>query len=92
MRYTVKAYLEKSMRGCMETLETDDFKEVEEFIWTNCQQGLNCQFIDTEDINNCGVAYADLFTEDIVEVEELIVYEHGTVFYADLRMEQQEQM
>lgn len=91
-RYVVKAYLCTNFAGLMDNLETDDFNEVEEFIWANCQKGYNCEFVDNEDVNNCGIAYADLFTEDTVEAEELIVHEHGTAFYNDLLMEQQEQM
>ena len=73
-RYVVKAYLEKSMRGLMESLETNDWSEVENFIWKYCQEGLNCQFTDTMNPTyNCGEAYADLFDEYTVEVEELIV-------------------
>ncbi len=73
-RYVVKAYLEKSMRGLMECLETDDWSEVEDFIWKHCQEGLNCQFIDHMNyMSNCGEAYVDLFDENTVEVEELIV-------------------
>jgi hypothetical protein len=74
MKYTVKAYLEKSMKGLMADLETDDWNEVEAFIWQYCQQGLNCKFVDnTSPTYNGGEAYADLFNESTVEVEELIV-------------------
>jgi hypothetical protein len=77
----------------MDSLETDNFYEVQDFIWENCQKGYNCEFIDNEDVNNCGIAYADLFTDTTEDVEELIVHEHGASnFYADLLMEQQEQM
>lgn len=93
MRYYVRAYIEKSMRGLIDSLETNDWSEVEEFIWENCQHGLNCEFVDLEYDNNCGVAYADLFTPYTVEVEELIIRKGvSDVFYADLLMEQQEQM
>lgn len=74
MKYIVKAYLEKSMRGLMADLETDDWSEVENFIWKHCHEGLNCKFIDTTSpIYEGGEAYADLINEDTVEVEELIV-------------------
>ena len=94
MRYTVKAYLCTNFTGLMAYLTTDDWSEVENFIWENCQKGYNCQFVDHTTANNCGVAYANLFTEDTTDVEELIVHEHGapTDFYNDLRLEQMEQM
>lgn len=82
MRYQVNAYLCTNFAGLMESLETDDFYEVQDFIWKNCQNGLNCELIDTE-TGNRNWAYADDFTEETEEVDELI---------RDLRMEQCEQM
>lgn len=82
MRYRVCAYLCTNFAGLMESLETDDFYEVQDFIWANCQNGLNCELYDTE-TGNRNWAYAEDFTEDTEEVDELI---------RDLRMEQCEQM
>ena len=82
MRYRVYAYLCTNFVGLMESLETDDFYEVQDFIWANCQKGFNCELWDTE-TGDRNWAYADDFTEDTEEVDELI---------RDLRMEQCEQM
>lgn len=82
MRYKVNAYLCTNFAGLMESLETDDFYEVQDFVWIHCQNGLNCELIDTE-TGTRGLAYAEDFTEDTEDVDELLV---------DLRMEQCEQM
>jgi hypothetical protein len=82
MRYKVNAYLCTNFAGLMDSLETDNFYEVQDFIWKNCQEGLNCELIDTE-TGNRKWACADAFTEETEEVDELI---------HDLRMEQCEQM
>ena len=77
-KYTVKAYLCTNFAGLMDSLETDYFSEVEDFIWTNCQKGYNCELTDNE-MGTTSYAYAESFTEE-------------TVDYNDLLMEQQEQM
>ena len=82
MRYQVNAYLCTNFAGLMDSLETDDFYEVQDFVWENCQEGLNCELIDTE-TGDRNLAYADSFTEYTEEVDEL---------FQDLRMEQCEQM
>ena len=82
MRYQVKAYLCTNFSYLMDSLETDDFYEVQDFIWENCQKGFNCELWDTE-TGERGWAYADDFTEDTEEVDELL---------EDLHMEQCEQM
>ena len=71
MRYTVKAYLCTNFAGLMESLETDDFYEVQDFIWENCQKGFNCELFDTE-TGTRNIAYAEDFTEDTTEANELI--------------------
>lgn len=82
MRYQVKAYLCTNFSYLMESLETDDFYEVQDFIWENCQKGLNCELWDTE-TGDKNWAYADDFTEDTEDVDELL---------RDLHMEQIAQM
>ena len=82
MRYQVNAYLCTNFAGLMDSLETDDFYEVQDFVWKNCQEGLNCELIDTE-TGDRNLAYAESFTECTEEVDEL---------FQDLRMEQCEQM
>ena len=82
MRYKVNAYLCTNFAGLMESLETDDFYEVQDFVWKHCQEGLNCELWDTE-TGDRNWAYADDFTEDTEDVDELL---------RDLRMEQCEQM
>lgn len=88
MRYTVKAYLCTNFSGLMDIIETDDFNEVQDFIWENTQDGYNCELTDNE-TGEVNVAYADDFNEDAVDVEMKI---RNTRFYADLLMEQCEQM
>ena len=78
MKYTVKAYLCTNFSGLMDSLETDNFYEVQDFIWENCQKGYNCILTDNER-GETNIAYAASFTEEAVD-------------YADLLMEQQEQM
>ena len=82
MRYKVNAYLCTNFAGLMDSLETDDFYEVQDFVWENCQEGLNCELVDTE-TGERNFAYAESFTECTEEVDEL---------FQDLRMEQCEQM
>ena len=82
MRYQVNAYLCTNFAGLMDSLETDDFYEVQDFIWANCQKGFNCELWDTE-TGDRKLAYAEMFTETTEEPDELI---------RDLRMEQCEQM
>lgn len=88
MRYSVNAYLCTNFAGLMESLETDDFNEVQDFIWENCQKGYNCEFTDHE-TGEVNVAYAEDFNEDVTDVEMKI---RNNTLYADLLMEQQEQM
>lgn len=78
MKYTVKAYLCTNFAGIMDSLETDNFYEVQDFIFENCQKGYNCELTDNE-TGETNLAYAESFTEN-------------TIDYADLLMEQQEQM
>lgn len=82
MRYRVHAYLCTNFAGLMDMIETDDFYEVQDFIWANCQRGYNCELYDTK-TGERNWAYANDFTEDTEEPDELI---------RDLRMEQCEQM
>lgn len=82
MRYRVCAYLCTNFAGLMDILETDIFDEVQDFVWEHCQKGHDCEVYDTE-TGDRGWAYAANFTETTEEPNEL---------YADLRMEQCEQM
>ncbi len=93
MRYTVKAYLCTNFSELMNDLETDSWNEVEDFIWENCQRGYNCELADN-DTGNKNYAYAEDFDEEALNPEDLLrVYKKPrNQLYADLRMEQQEQM
>ena len=82
MRYVVKAYLCTNFAGLMESLETDDFYEVQDFIWENCQKGFNCELFDTE-TGSRNYVYAESFTEATENVDELL---------EDLKLEMKEQM
>ena len=71
MKYTINAYLCTNFAGLMDSLETDFWFEVEEFIWDNCQMSLNCELIDNE-TGDSDWAYADDFNKAVAEVNELI--------------------
>lgn len=82
MRYKVKAYLCTNFSYLMDSLETDDFYEAQDFVWENCQKGFNCELVDNE-LGTEGWFHADDFTEDTEDVDELL---------RDLHMEQIAQM
>ena len=93
-KYTVKAYFCSTHSGLIDTLETNSWTKVEEFIWENCQGGLNCIVVNNE-TGEQKWAYAEDFNEETVEPKELIREIKKTcksTFYEDLLMEQQEQM
>lgn len=70
-RYTVNAYLCTNFAGLMDSLETDFWNEIEDFIWENVQKGYNCELTDNEtDTKNW--AYADDFDEEALNPEDLI--------------------
>jgi hypothetical protein len=71
MRYIVRAYLCTNFSGLVDDLETDDFYEVQEFIWDNCQKGYNCELTDTE-TGDRSAAYVESFTEATEDVDELV--------------------
>lgn len=94
MHYTVKAYLHTNFLGLMNSLETDSYDEVEDFIWENVQRGYNCELTDNA-TGSKNYAYADDFDEEALNPEDLIrdhKKSYNNTFYADLRMEQREQM
>ena len=71
MKYTVNAYLCTNFAGLMDSLKTDFWFEVEDFIWDNIERGFNCMLIDNEtgDIN---WAYSENFNGDVDELVEII--------------------
>lgn len=75
--YYVAAYLDEKCTMPMDSLNTKDFEKVKDFIWKHCQQGYNCKFYDYESEVTAfggGIAYAKLFNESTVDVDELIEY------------------
>ena len=84
-RYKVCAYLCTNFSGLMDSLETDNFYEVQDFIFENCQKGYNCMLTNNE-TGEMNWAYAEDFNEETTDVEM------NNTFYNDLLMEQQEQM
>lgn len=82
MKYTVKAYLCTNFVGLMDDLTTDNFYEVQDFVWANCQKGFDCELVDNETGDKCFYS-AEAFTDYTDEVDELL---------QDLHMEQLEQM
>jgi hypothetical protein len=55
----------------MNSLETDSWDEVEDFIWENVQRGYNCQLTDN-DTGNKNYAYADDFDEEALNPVDLL--------------------
>ena len=90
MKYSVSAYLCTNFSGLLDSLETDNYTEVEDFIWENVQRGYNCELVDN-DTGDRNWAYAEDFDEEALNPEDLI-RETQKSFYTDLLMEQQEQM
>jgi hypothetical protein len=73
--YYVAAYLDERCTAPMYGMNTKDFEKVKDFIWRYCQQGYNCKFYDYEsETYGGGIAYAKLFNESTVDVDELIEY------------------
>ena len=70
-QYTVCAYLCTNFAGLMDSLETDLWFEVEDFIWENIQRGFNCEIIDNE-TGSRNWAYADDFDEEALNPDDLI--------------------
>ena len=71
MKYTVNAYLCTNFTGLMDSLETDFWFEVDNFIWDNVQKGFNCKLIDNE-TGSMNWAYADDFDEESLNPEDLL--------------------
>jgi formylmethanofuran dehydrogenase subunit A len=70
MKYTVNAYLFTNFAGLMDSLETDNFYEVQDFVEENRQKGFNCKLVDNERgtegwayAENDNDFYEDLFLE-----------------------------
>ena len=70
MKYTVNAYLCTNFTVLMDSLETDNFYEVQDFIFENCQNGYNCELIDNE-TGERNLVYADDFTEETIDYADL---------------------
>lgn len=70
-KYYVGAYYDEGFRGLAEAIATDNWNEVEEFIWHYVQKGLNCLIINHE-TGEKKYAFADDFNENTVEPKELI--------------------
>lgn len=71
MKYTVNAYLCTNFAGLVDSLETDDFYEVQDFVWENCQRGFNCELIDNE-TGSKNWAYSYDFTDETEDPSELL--------------------
>ena len=56
MRYKVNAYFCTNFAGLMDSLETDNFYEVQEFVYDQWRKGFNCERYDTE-TGDRGVVY-----------------------------------
>ena len=71
MRYTISAYLCTNNPIKIDSLKTDFWFEVEDFIWDNVQKGFNCELIDNE-TGSRNWAYADDFDEESLNPEDLL--------------------
>ena len=71
MKYTVNAYLCTNNPIKIDSLKTDFWFEVEDFIWDNVERGFNCMLIDNE-TGDTNWAYSENFNGDVDELVEII--------------------
>ena len=81
-KFKATAYIERCLRGAMDSIDTDDEALLDDFIWENCQEGFTCE-VTYNETGKHKVFYGEKFTTETMSVEELL---------DDLRLEQQEQM
>lgn len=70
-KYTVKAYLNRKFIALMDMLDTDFWSQVEDFVWKQCQDGMNCTIVNN-DLGITMYARAEDFTEETIDANELI--------------------
>ena len=71
MRYAVSAQLCTNNPIKIDSLKTDFWFEVEDFIWDNIERGFNCMLIDNE-TGGINWAYSENFNGDVDELVEII--------------------
>lgn len=76
-KYKATAYLERCLRGAMDGIDTDDEALLDEFVWSNCQNGHTCEVIHNE-TGSRKVYYAEKFTTETMSIEELLA-ERGEI-------------
>lgn len=70
-KYYVDACYDEGFRSSYYAIATDDWSEVEEFVWEYVQQGLNCLIIEHE-TGKRKYAFAEDFNENTMESKEII--------------------
>ena len=64
MRYKVNAYFCTNFAGLMDSLETDNFYEVQDFVYDQCRKGFNCELYDTKTADRVFVYESEVMFND----------------------------
>lgn len=70
-KYKATAYIERCLRGAIDGIDTDDEALLDEFVWSNCQNGYTCEVFHNE-TGGRKVYYAEKFTTETMSIEELL--------------------
>ena len=70
-KWYVDACWDTGFRGSDHSIATDNWSEVEDFVWDKVQKGFNCLIIDHE-TGERKYAFAEDFNENTVEPKEII--------------------
>ena len=70
-KYRATAYVDRCMHCAIDGIDTDDYTDILDFVWDNCQKGLCCEIINHE-TGERKHAYPEYFNEDTIGVEDLI--------------------
>ena len=70
-KFKATAYIERSLRGAIDGIDTNDEVLLEDFVWENCQKGLTCEVIYNE-TGKRKRFYSEKFTTETMSIEELL--------------------
>lgn len=70
-KYKAIAYIERCLRGAMDGIDTDDEALLDEFVWSNCQNGFTCE-VTYNETGRHKVFYSEQFTTETISIEELL--------------------
>jgi hypothetical protein len=70
-KFKATAYIERSLRGAIDGIDTNDEVLLEDFVWENCQKGITCEVIYTE-TGKRKVYYAEKFNTETMGIDELL--------------------